>query len=61
MGEADLPGALHVQVGHGLRLEADLGEVRDDLDVHRGVRVAVDGQRQQQLVRDARHLCEEEN
>ena len=59
--EADLPGALHVEVRHWLRLEADLGEVGDDLDVHRRVRVAVDGQSQQQLVRDARHLCEEEN
>ena len=35
MGEADLPGALHVQVGHRLRLEADLGEVRDDLNKYK--------------------------
>ena len=53
---ADLPGALDVEVGDGLRLEADLGEVRDDLDVHRSVRLAVDRQRQQKLVRDPRHL-----
>lgn len=56
MTVADFSDTLQVQINVGFVLEAQLGEVADDLDVHGGVGIAIHGQGQQEIASYAGEL-----